>query len=199
MSIDERKIKFLLDCLKQHSIETYEHSIRVGDLCASFAKYLGLTEEEIQTVKIGGLLHDVGKIKIPPTLLHKEGKFTDEEYEFIKKHTEYGVVILKEMGINEEDILNLVLYHHERIDGLGYLNGKKDDEIPFLVKILTICDSYDAMNSVRSYRNKLPQEQIRNELLLNAGTQFDKKLVDSFLLYLDQVLSIDESQVKKVK
>ena len=197
MSIDEKKLNYLLDYLKQFSIETYEHSIRVGELCASFGKFLGLDEEDIKKVKISGLLHDVGKTKIPSNLLHKNEKFTEKEYEFIKKHTEYGVDILKEAGINDEDILCSVLYHHERIDGLGYPSGKKENEIPFLSKILIICDSYDAMNSVRSYRDRLPQDKIISELLLNSGTQFDKKLVESFLLYLNQVLSIDITQAKK--
>ena len=197
MGINEKKIDFLLDCLKQYSLETYEHSKRVGELCASFGKFLGLDEEDIEKIKICGLLHDIGKMKIPITLLHKTSKYTEEEYEFIKKHPGYGVEILIEMGIIDEDILDLVLSHHERVDGLGYPNGKKDDEISFLSKILAICDCYDAMNSVRSYRGKLPNENIISELILNSGTQFDSKLVDSFLQYLNQDL-YKEEKLKKV-
>ena len=197
MKIDEEKLNYVLNCLKQFSQETYEHSQRVGELCTSFGKFLRLSEEDVEKIRICGLLHDIGKIRIPTAILYKNEKLTDEEYNLIKKHTKYGVEILKKIGINDEDILNSVLSHHERIDGLGYPNRKKGNETSFLVKILVICDCYDAMNSVRSYRDKLSKEKIKSELLLNAGTQFDRDLVDLFLLYLNKDLYKTESQIKK--
>lgn len=180
----------LLKKLNEFSPQTYEHSVRVSNLCVWFGKKMGLSDEDIEKLRIGGLFHDVGKLKIPEAILNKPARLTEEEYTFVKKHSVFGENLLVETGINDREILNLVLFHHERLDGLGYPKGLVGDEIPLLVRIVTICDSYDAMNSRRVYQGNIDMAYIRKELLENAGKQFDLECVHLLLEYLDEGLEV---------
>ena len=175
----------LLMKLHEFSKETYEHSVRVSELCVSFGQSIGLLDEDIEKLKIAGLFHDIGKLCIPDHILHKPSSLTNEEYECIKTHTLQGVKLLIDANFNNKEILNMVLNHHERLDGLGYPNGIKKDDINYLTSILTICDCYDAMNSKRKYHEKMDHEYIKNELLVKSGTQFDGYYVKLFLDFIN--------------
>jgi HD-GYP domain-containing protein (c-di-GMP phosphodiesterase class II) len=147
-------------------------------------KYMGLSEKELKTLKVGGLFHDIGKIGIPDTILLKEGKLTDKEYSQVKNHPSIGKHILSNATIFKE-IIPIVYYHHEKYDGNGYPEQLKGDKIPLLARIAAVADTFDAMTSKRSYRNALPLESVRHEIEKYSGTQFDPEIARVFLDIID--------------
>ena len=181
--INKNVLKLIYD-LKIYSPITYGHSIAVAYHSVSFGRMLGLDEECIQKLMIAGLLHDIGKLMIPITILNKSGKLTEDEYDIIKKHPLYSVYLLTKAGFKNEEVLKMILSHHERLNGLGYPYGISEEDIPELTKIITICDCYDAMKSKRSYKEARNIDYIKKELLINSGGQFDSYYVDTFLTYL---------------
>ncbi|HYK74157.1 MAG TPA: HD-GYP domain-containing protein [Pseudoneobacillus sp.] len=153
---------------------TAYHSSNVANYAKSIAKDMGLSEKEINSIYLAGLIHDIGKISIPDAILQKEGRLTEEEYEVMKKHPEDGHRIVKDIHrLQELGITDMVLYHHERSDGKGYPRGLKGSDIPVGARILGVADAFDAMTTNRSYRQKLSIETAANELTRNIGTQFD--------------------------
>lgn len=176
---------------------TKGHSVRVSEYSAKLARKIGWSEEKIQNLKYIALLHDIGKVGIPDSVLNKPGKLSEMEYEIIKSHTVIGGDILSDV----ETIPGVALgakFHHEKYDGTGYPDKLAGEEIPEIARIICICDAYDAMSSNRIYRNKLTHEQICEQFRKNSGTQFDAKLVESFMellndgeLGLDENLSVD--------
>lgn len=141
---------------------TRGHSDRVSEYCVLLGEKLGLSKQEINTLKLGGLFHDIGKIGIPDNILLKTEKLTNDEYEEIKRHPFIGAHILENSSIFE-DIIPIVLHHHEKYDGSGYPKKLKGKNIPFLARIVTVADSFDAMASKRAYRNSLPLDIIKLE------------------------------------
>lgn len=131
-------------------------------------------------MRYGSILHDIGKLAIPDNILLKSGKLSDEEYELLKSHSEKGVEFIKDLKFLE-DIMSIVRNHHERIDGKGYPDGLKGDEIERLTKIVTIADAYDAITSEREYRDALDEKEAIEELIKHKGTQFDSCLLDEFI------------------
>ncbi len=159
---------------------TRGHSDRVAFLSAEIARSLGFSPEEIERVRIAGIVHDVGKIGVPESVLCKPGRLTDQEFEKIKEHPEIGHRILE--GIpGLEDILPGVLHHHERYDGRGYPHGLAGDEIPLLARIIGVADTFDAMSSNRAYRARMSRDVVLAEISRCAGTQFDARVAEAFL------------------
>ncbi|MCC5822587.1 MAG: HD-GYP domain-containing protein [Phycisphaerales bacterium] len=159
---------------------TRGHSDRVAYMSAEIARALGFSDEEVERVRIAGIVHDVGKIGVPESVLCKPDRLTDEEFDLIKKHPEIGHQILE--GIpGLKDILPGVLYHHERYDGKGYPHGLAGDDIPLLARIMAVADTFDAMSSNRAYRSKMPREVVLGEIAKCAGTQFDQRVAEAFL------------------
>ena len=175
---------------------TRGHSDRVSAYSVLLGKYLKLSDTELETLKIGGLFHDVGKIGIPDTILLKNGKLTDEEYAEIKKHPQIGVDILGDSDMFK-DIIPFVKYHHERFDGRGYPEGLSGENIPYIARIAAVADSFDAMSSRRVYRDSLPTPVVREEIFKNLGTQFDPEIGTVFLDIIDN--HYDEIQEIKDK
>ncbi|XAL98852.1 HD-GYP domain-containing protein [Phycisphaeraceae bacterium D3-23] len=159
---------------------TYGHSDRVAHLGVELARAIGLEEQEVERIRIAGLVHDVGKIGVPEAVLCKTGKLTDEEYEQIKLHPRIGYNILK--GIPKmEDVLDGVLYHHERWDGRGYPDRIAGENIPLYGRILAVADTFDAMSSTRSYRQAMPRDKVLAEIVRCSGSQFDPRLTGPFV------------------
>ena len=158
---------------------TYGHSRKVSDYSVAIAEALGLPQDRIATIRAAGLLHDIGKVGIPDSILSKRGPLTDEEWELIRAHPKLGVEILRHI-IDLVNCLPAILHHHEHYDSSGYPSGLKGDNIPLEARILAIADAYDAMTSLRPYRDQLSSQQALNELKRYAGTQFDPELVDIF-------------------
>ena len=164
---------------------TNGHSIRVAEYAMKIAERMGKSQEEQKTVYYAGLLHDVGKIRVPEEIINKPGRLTDEEFEQIKIHPGSGYHILKDI-YEDKTIAMGVKYHHERYDGKGYPSGLAGENIPKMARILGVADAYDAMASNRSYRNALPQEKIREEIEKGKGTQFDSQIADIMLQMIDE-------------
>lgn len=166
------------------------HSERVGFYASRLAREMAadydLTEEDILRVHYIGLVHDIGKIGVADTVLNKSGRLTDEEFSLMKKHTEIGYEIMSSLGQEIKGVLDGIKYHHERFDGLGYPDGLSDTDIPLIARILALADSYDAMTSNRVYRKRLTDEQVREEILKNSGTQFDPALAEIFIRLIDR-------------
>lgn len=163
---------------------TSGHSRRVAEYSKMLAQALGKDEKAQQEIYLFALLHDIGKIGIPDDIINKRDKLTEEEYAEIKRHPKIGYEILKSITI----LPNLkagVRWHHERLDGSGYPDGLKDEDIPEYAKIISVADAYDAMTSNRSYRDSLPQEVVRSEIEKQIGNQFDPKVASKMLEIID--------------
>lgn len=175
----------LSDAVDAKDRYTSGHSKRVAEYSRRIAERLGKSKEEQEEIYRAGLLHDVGKIRIPEEIINKPGKLTDEEFNIIKIHPVTGYHILR--GISEESSIAIAAkYHHERYDGRGYPNGIEGNKIPEVARILGVADSYDAMASNRSYRNALPQDVVRSEIEKGKGTQFDPRIADVMLQMIDE-------------
>ncbi len=172
---------------------TSGHSVRVANCAVEIAKKLGWSESEIQNFRYVALLHDIGKIGVPDSVLNKPAKLTDEEFAIIKKHPVTGGEILKDIRMIDH-VQEGALFHHERYDGKGYPFGLKGIDIPLYARIVCIADSYDAMTSNRIYRNKLTQEQVINEFEKGSGTQFDPNLAAIFIDMLKEGFSVPYSE-----
>ena len=163
---------------------TKGHSDRVAEFSVLIGKKLGLSEEDLKTLRIGGLFHDIGKIGIPDSILLKDERLTPKEYSEIKHHPSIGTHILSNATIFS-NIIPIVKHHHERYDGRGYPENLKGEDIPLLARIATVADAFDAMSSRRTYRNSLDINTIIDEIKKNSGTQFDSKIADVFLDILE--------------
>ena len=163
---------------------TSGHSDRVAAFSVLIGKYLGLPEKDLETLRIGGLFHDIGKIGVPDAVLLKPGKLTDNEYSEIKNHPSIGKQILANSTVFRE-VIPIVYYHHEKFDGTGYPEQLKGEDIPYFARITAVADTFDAMTTKRSYRNALPLDVVRKEIESCAGTQFDPEIVKVFLEIFD--------------
>jgi putative nucleotidyltransferase with HDIG domain len=153
---------------------THRHSERVAALTAQLARELGLSDSERETAELSALLHDVGKIAVPDSILNKPGKLTPEEFAEMRKHPVHGAQILGNIqSATVKAVLPGVQYHHEKWDGTGYPDGLKGEAIPFLGRLLGVADFYDALTSARSYRGALSSEETMALISKGAGTHFD--------------------------
>ena len=159
---------------------TSGHSERVSLLAAAMARALKLDEPTIETFRLAGLVHDVGKIGIPEAVLTKQGKLSPGEITLMQRHPEVGHKILKDIPLLS-GALPGVLHHHERFDGLGYPHGLVGENIPLIARVLALCDTFDAMTSTRSYRPACPREKVFEEIRTCSGTQFDPAIAQTFL------------------
>ena len=160
---------------------TYCHSMSVCILMVSFTKHLGFEESLIKDIGIGALLHDVGTSRIPAEILNKKSTLSDKEYESIKKHVQYGKEIMEQTtGISDISIVT-AYEHHERMDGSGYPNGLKGDDISILGQAMGIADVYDAITTKRSYRGKIHPTEALRMIYSWGGTRFNSSLVQEFI------------------
>jgi len=177
---------------------THGHSARVAEYSRRIAEKAGKSPMECEEIYYIALLHDVGKIGIPASIINKEGKLSDEEYETIKQHPVLGAQILK--GITEYPRLSIgANYHHERYDGKGYPEHLIGTDIPEIARIISVADAYDAMTSRRSYRDPIPQQNVREEIVKGIGTQFDPDFARIMVHFIDmdieyQMMEREESR-----
>jgi response regulator RpfG family c-di-GMP phosphodiesterase len=158
---------------------TKQHSASVSGYAMSIARENGCSQEEIAKLDISGNLHDIGKIGIPDSILLKPGKLTNDEFEIIKKHPVIGSNIIGHLGMWTDE-QGIIRHHHERFDGTGYPDRLKGKEIPFLARILSVADVYDALTTDRSYRHRMSKKVAAEMIKENSGTQFDPEIVDIF-------------------
>jgi HD-GYP domain-containing protein (c-di-GMP phosphodiesterase class II)/ABC-type amino acid transport substrate-binding protein len=182
----QKEIVFsMIEMLEIHDIYTKGHSENVANYSRDLAKYIGLSDKKVNEIYWAGLVHDTGKVLIDKSIINKKGKLTNEEYEIIKKHPEFGYKALNESEATK-DMAKYVLYHHERIDGKGYPKGLKGEEIPFESKIIAIADSFDAMTSERTYKEIYSNEKALEEIKNNLGLQFDREMGLKFIEMLEK-------------
>ena len=177
-----RSLSYAIDAKDRY---TRGHSQRVAEYSLAIAKRMGKSEEEQEIIYCAGLLHDVGKIRVPEAVINKPGKLTDEEFNQIRIHPVSGYHILRDIH-KDVRIGYGAKYHHERYDGTGYPNGLTGTNIPEIARIIGVADAYDAMASNRSYRNALPQEVVRQEIVKGKGRQFDPEIADIMLEMIDE-------------
>jgi putative nucleotidyltransferase with HDIG domain len=180
-SID-RNPNALMCMTKIREKDTYllEHSLNVAILLANFGTHVGLDEEQIQELALSGFLHDIGKINIPDEILHKPGRLTDQEMTVMKDHVYYGTKVLIEMGI-PDSIVETIGQHHERLDGYGYPDGLRGDEITQFGRMIAIVDTYDAITADRCYKVGMSSKKALQILMQDAPEKYDEGLVKQFV------------------
>lgn len=188
IEVNEDVIKSLKAFINMINIKdryTYGHTERVVIYTKWFAKYLNLDEEQKMQLQVSAYLHDIGKLEIPENVLNKKEKLTDDEYQMFRNHPQAGADLIKDID-QFDQFMPIIKHHHERYDGRGYPDGLKGEEIPYLARIVTIADSFDAMTSNRPYNVRKTHERGIQELRAHAGTQFDPILVEKFIDMLDK-------------
>lgn len=171
----------LLTKIKHQDEYTAEHCINVSILAAAFGKHLGLLEGEIRTLALCGLLHDVGKTRIPDKVLNKPGALTPQEFDVMRRHTTHGRDILMATGRSLSAAVDVAFSHHERMDGSGYPRGLQAQQIPYFAKIIGLVDTYDAITSNRVYDMGRASMQALDIIHRHRGTQFDEELANAFI------------------
>ena len=187
-------IEILRRTVEAKDVYTRGHSDRVSKYSLLIGEKLNLSEDEMKTLRIGGLFHDIGKIGIPDAILLKDTKLSDDEYSEIKNHPTIGVHILANATIFA-DIIPIVKHHHERYDGKGYPSQLKGEEIPLLARIAAVADTFDAMTSRRSYRNALDLDYTKKEIEKCSGSQFDPTIAKIFL----DILEHEPDKIKEIQ
>ena len=174
-------IKIKLHKIRKYDDATFIHSLNVAILCNMFGHWINMPQDDLDVLTLAGLLHDVGKMKIPEEIIKKPGILTEEEYTEIKNHPRRGYNLLKPMKLDER-IKKVALMHHERCDGSGYPDGLRGDQIDEFAKIVAIADVYDALTSARVYRGALcPFEVINMVVEQDGDKRFDPKYLHPFL------------------
>jgi HD-GYP domain-containing protein (c-di-GMP phosphodiesterase class II) len=171
------RVRALMERLAAKDVSTEEHTRRVATLAVVVGEQLGLSPARLRNLAIGGLLHDIGKLSLPDSILQKPGSLDDDEYAIVKLHPERGRELLNELGGFDDAVGRLVLDHHERLDGSGYPRGLDADRLDLATRILAVCDVYDALVSPRVYRPPWPQEDALALLQDEADSAFDARCV----------------------
>ena len=160
--------------------ETAEHSQRVTEMSVELAKVLGMEEEDIYHVRLGALLHDIGKIGVLDSILLKPGKLTDDEWEVMRKHPDYAFEMLAPIAYLRK-ASEIPYCHHEKWDGTGYPRGLKGKQIPLSARIFAVVDVWDALSSNRPYRKAWPNDKVIEHLQKQSGSHFDPEVVECFI------------------
>ena len=190
-----RSLAYTIDAKDRY---TSGHSQRVAEYSLEIAKRMNKSDEDQKIIYYAGLLHDVGKIRVPEAVINKPGKLSDEEFDQIRIHPVSGYHILKDIN-DDERIGYGAKYHHERYDGTGYPNGLAGKNIPEIARIIGVADAYDAMASNRSYRKALSQDIVRSEIEKGKGRQFDPEIADIMLKMIDEDKEYKMCQAETLK
>jgi putative nucleotidyltransferase with HDIG domain len=192
----EATLEALIAALDSRDSETQGHSMRVSEYTALVARHMGVSEPELTDIRRGALLHDVGKIGIPDAILRKPGPLDEKEWEVMKLHPRLGYEMLQGIAFLEGAI-PIVLSHQERYDGTGYPDGMQADRIPLGARIFSVVDTYDAITSTRPYRAGRSYEVARDEIVKFSGTQFDPKVVQTFLKIPQQEFDAIRDRIRR--
>lgn len=178
----------LARALRFRDLETEEHSKRVSDLTVELARKLLIPDEEVAYYRRGALLHDIGKLFVGDSILLKPGRLTVEEIELMQQHPLLAYEFLKPISFISQDMIDIPLAHHERMDGSGYPYGLSGNEIPLPARVFAVADVYDAMTSNRPYRKAFSSEFVMKYLISQAGILFDERVVDAltFIVQLNR-------------
>jgi HD-GYP domain-containing protein (c-di-GMP phosphodiesterase class II) len=192
------RVRALTVRLAAKDASTEEHTRRVAMLAVELGEGLGLSPTRLRSLAIGGLLHDIGKLSVPDSILQKPGPLDDDEFDVVKLHPERGRELLNELGGFDETVRRLVLDHHERLDGSGYPRGLADSELDLATRILSVCDVYDALVSPRVYRAAWPREKALALLRDESHTAFDARCVTALEQLVEQPVAVRTLRVASV-
>ena len=185
----EAEISALVRALAEADGDTHQHSLEVAATARAVGERLGLEELDLVEVELGALLHDIGKLRLPPEILRKAGRLTAEERQLVRLHPEWGAqMVARVPGL--EAVALVVLLHHERPDGTGYPHGLTGERIPMASRIVSACDAYGAMTRRRSYREPFDVDLALEELELNSGTQFDALVVEVLASFVREPVAV---------
>lgn len=192
----------MLQNMRQYDDLTFAHSLNVALICSLFANWLHFSKEDIEIATLCGLLHDIGKLMIPDSIIKKPSKLTDEEYEIIKTHPIQGYQLIKDSDINEH-VKNVVLMHHEKYDGSGYPFGLKDNKIDPFASIVTIADIFEAMTSARIYRGPLCPFVVIDIFVKEGFQKYDTNAILTFLnnivtSYIGNMVRLNNKRVGEI-
>jgi len=165
------------------------HAEHVADLMSGLASWIFVSSDEISLAYLVGLMHDVGKTRIPTAILQKPGKLTDEEYAIMKTHAALGAQMLANVE-GAALLVPIVLHHHERFDGRGYPHGLAGSAIPLFSRMLALCDAFDAMTTFRCYREPVSLDECLAEMKRCSGTHFDPDLCQAFVEYIETTFGL---------
>jgi HD-GYP domain-containing protein (c-di-GMP phosphodiesterase class II) len=197
-SLSKNITEILLNSIEARDSYTEGHSRRVGEYAKFIAKILGYDEKFQNDILTAGLFHDVGKVGIPDIILLKPTRLSPNEYEIMKMHSIFSYEILKNAEILK-DVLSGIRAHHERWDGKGYPDGLKENNIPLTARILAIADSFDAITTHRPYKNAMTINQTKQELIDNAGTQFDPEIIEKILPHIEEMYNLAKTLTNNKK
>jgi putative nucleotidyltransferase with HDIG domain len=175
-------VSLLADAIKAADVLTYQHCLRTAVYGRAYAQYAGLPAD---CMYCGMLLHDIGKIFVPASIISGTGKLSDSEYGVMRRHAIDGYVLASALGLPQE-VLDIIKHHHERWDGSGYPYGLKGEEIPAMARVAAVIDAFDAMTSYRAYRQTYLIQAALDELKRNAGSQFNPGIVRMFTQFIQE-------------
>ncbi len=187
LTVNDEVLAYPLVAAKNYDAYTYSHLINVATLIAVMVHNMDFEAQRVRNTYIGGLYHDIGKINIPDYIIKKPSKLTDEEFRIIKKHPQDGLEIIsrfRNISDPDEDIQNVVSFHHERVSGKGYPKHYTSNEIPLVSKIAAVVDVYDALTTDRPYRSSLHPYEAVKYILQRSGIDFDSKVVNYFIKFI---------------
>jgi putative nucleotidyltransferase with HDIG domain len=177
--IEEHGLKSWIDTVRRHHNQTYQHCLLVTGVAIAFGQHLGFSQPDRNRLAIAGMLHDIGKARVPVDILEKPAPLTEHEMAVLRKHPELGLEALKASPELSQDMLDVVLHHHEYLDGSGYPHGLCGSEISDFVRVATICDVFGALLERRSYKPQI-RGDVAYQMLLDMGTKLDQDLVRAF-------------------
>jgi HD-GYP domain-containing protein (c-di-GMP phosphodiesterase class II) len=179
--------------LKVKDREARAHNLRVARLCVSIGRQMSMSASELRVLARAGLMHDIGKLGIPQSVLEKHSPLDESEWHLMRTHPEMGLTLLDRAGQSSREVL-AVLYHHERLDGSGYPYGLKAEAIPIEARIVAVADTYDALTSDRPYRNACSRIDARRVLVEEAGSRLDARAVDALFRALDDTAGVEPAR-----
>ena len=171
--------------LKSYDEYTYHHSLSVAVLSIAIGQSIAMPDADLRLIGRCAMMHDIGKMLIPPDIINKPAKLTNEEFALVKKHTEYGYNYLKKGGMGDDAITLSVLCHHEKLDGSGYPGGLTQEKIPYFARVISVADVYDAVTSYRSYRSPMAPADALELIMSDVGRAFDYDIVKYFIKKID--------------
>ena len=182
---DKTAIKAMLK-VTSHDYYTYTHSVNVSTYALAFGEYLNLSEENLKLLGMAGVMHDLGKRKIPSEIINKDGKLTDDEFNIMKSHPTFGVEILNELGETNQLLLDIVEQHHEKLDGSGYPKGLQEKHIHIFAQIMSIADIFDALTTKRSYKDAMKSFEAFNIMHNHMKRELNPKLLRKFMEFMSK-------------
>ena len=182
--LDKKDFVFALSQLRSVDDYTYQHSVNVGVLALIIGIDLNLDKEQLKQLGMGAILHDIGKIMVPEEIIKKPAKLTSEEFQEVKRHTEYGYDILVQTDIPEE-AARIALHHHEKFDGTGYSRGLSNTKIPLFARIVAVADVYDAMSNDRVYQRRSAPDKVFREITHLGDKHFDTHIMETFAKHIN--------------